>query len=54
MFFHIRNILPFVLVATSKVNPLHLKYFQFSGRMSDLAIAYVVHIGVVFCPIFLL
>ncbi|WMV33390.1 hypothetical protein MTR67_026775 [Solanum verrucosum] len=51
-----RNIshLPFVLAGAFEVNPLHLEYFRFSGRMTALALAYDVQIGVVFYRIFFL
>uniref|UniRef100_M1B180 HECT-type E3 ubiquitin transferase n=1 Tax=Solanum tuberosum TaxID=4113 RepID=M1B180_SOLTU len=38
----------------SEVNLLHLEYFQFSGRMIALALAYDVQIGVVFYRVFFL
>ncbi|WMV53025.1 hypothetical protein MTR67_046410 [Solanum verrucosum] len=37
-----------------EVNPLHLEYFRFSGRMIALALAYDVQIGVVFDRVFFL
>ncbi|KAG5631550.1 hypothetical protein H5410_003267 [Solanum commersonii] len=43
MIFHILYLLPFVLAAASEVNVLHLEYFQFSGRMIVLALAYDVY-----------
>ncbi|CAI8590554.1 unnamed protein product [Vicia faba] len=38
--------------AASKVHPLHLKYFSFSGRMIALALKSKVHVGVVFDRVF--
>ncbi|PHT30989.1 hypothetical protein CQW23_27326 [Capsicum baccatum] len=44
--------LQFVLVADSKVNPAHLEYFHFSGRMIVLALMHGVQIEVVFDRVF--
>ncbi|KAG5632335.1 hypothetical protein H5410_004052 [Solanum commersonii] len=52
MFLHIQYLLPFVLVAASEVNLLHLEYFQFSSRMTALALAYDVQIRAFFYHIF--
>ncbi|CAK8531301.1 unnamed protein product [Lathyrus sativus] len=38
--------------AASKVHPLHLKYFSFSGRMIGLALKSKVHVGIVFDRVF--
>ncbi|XP_058764263.1 E3 ubiquitin-protein ligase UPL5-like [Vicia villosa] len=38
--------------AASKVDPLHLKYFSFSGRMIALALKSKVHVGIVFDRVF--
>lgn len=41
-------------VAASKVDPMHLNYFNFSGRVIALALMYKVQVGVVFDRVFFL
>ncbi|KAF1890767.1 hypothetical protein Lal_00043147 [Lupinus albus] len=36
----------------SKVHPLHLQYFEFSGRVIALALMHRVHVGIVFAHVF--
>ena len=40
------------LFAASKVDPLHLKYFSFSGRVIALALMHKVQVGIVFDRVF--
>ncbi|KAF5472698.1 hypothetical protein F2P56_009392, partial [Juglans regia] len=44
----------FLLHAASKVDPLHLEYFNFSGRVIALALMHKVQVGIVFDRVFFL
>lgn len=44
----------FVLFAASEVDPMHLQYFRFSGRVIALALMHKVQVGVVFDRVFFL
>ena len=44
----------FLLYAASKVDPLHLEYFSFAGRVIALALMHKVQVGVVFDRVFFL
>ncbi|CAK9182242.1 unnamed protein product [Ilex paraguariensis] len=43
-----------ILFAASKVDPLHLEYFNFSGRVIALALMHKVQVGIVFDRVFFL
>ncbi|GKC00195.1 E3 ubiquitin protein ligase UPL5, partial [Tanacetum coccineum] len=43
-----------VILAASKVDPLHLKYFKFAGRVIALALMHKVQVGIVFDRAFFL
>lgn len=49
----IRLILP-ILFAASKVDPLHLEYFGFSGKVIALALMHKIQVGIVFDRVFFL
>jgi E3 ubiquitin-protein ligase NEDD4 len=44
----------FILCAASKVDPMHLEYFTFSGRVMALALMHKVQVGIVFDRAFFL